>query len=65
LVFTWRVTPSVTERDAPERVTVRFEPGGEWTKVVVVHERIPNRAVRDGHIAGWRDCLDGLETFVH
>lgn len=57
LVYTWAIgePPPV-----PERVTVRFEPRGERTEVIVVHERILDEAARDGHIRGWDGCLDGL-----
>jgi hypothetical protein len=43
-------------------VTVRFEPRGETTEVVVVHEDIPSEPVRESHEAGWSGCLDGLEA---
>jgi hypothetical protein len=43
-------------------VTVRFEPRGEATEVVVVHEDIPSEPVRESHVAGWSGCLDGLEA---
>jgi Activator of Hsp90 ATPase homolog 1-like protein len=45
-------------------VTVRFEPRGEVTDVVVRHERIADTSARDQHERGWLDCLDGLEALV-
>jgi len=42
-------------------VTVRFEPKGDGTEVIVVHERIADEATRDDHEKGWAGCLDGLE----
>jgi len=60
LVYTWRVEPDA----APERVTVRFERRNDATDVVIVHERIASPMIRDQHERGWRECLDGLETFV-
>lgn len=56
LVYTWRLG----EREL-SLVTVRFEPLGDATEVVVVHEEIPDESVRDSHENGWRGCLDELE----
>lgn len=61
LVFTWRLEPGP---DLAERVIVRFEPRGNATEIVVVHERIATEEARASHEAGWRDCLDGLARFV-
>jgi hypothetical protein len=47
-----------------ERVTVRFEPRDEATEVIVLHERMPDDAIRDGHERGSVGCLDGLATYV-
>jgi uncharacterized protein YndB with AHSA1/START domain len=60
LVYTWRLD-SQTE---PERVTVRLEPRGESTEVIVVHERISDDAARRGHAEGWEGCLTGLEAYI-
>jgi uncharacterized protein YndB with AHSA1/START domain len=60
LVYTWR-TAQITEESS--LVTVRFQPRGEATEVVVVHESIPNAAIRESHEGGWNGCLDGLEAF--
>jgi uncharacterized protein YndB with AHSA1/START domain len=56
LVYTWRAG-----EDQVSRVTVRFEPRGDATEVIVIHEQIPNEAVRESHEGGWTGCLDGLE----
>jgi uncharacterized protein YndB with AHSA1/START domain len=61
LVYTWLVEPGHGTR---ERVTVRFEPRDEATEVIVLHERVPDDATRDGHERGWVGCLDGLATYV-
>jgi uncharacterized protein YndB with AHSA1/START domain len=61
LTYTWRLEGTT---GAFERVTVRFEPRGSSTEVVVTHERIANEAHRDQHAYGWRGCLDGLEEYV-
>jgi uncharacterized protein YndB with AHSA1/START domain len=58
LVYTWRMGHELPESS---RVTVRFESHGEATDVIVAHEQIPSRAVRDSHEQGWQGCLDGLE----
>ena len=58
LVYTWRVEGEAGE---PSRVTVRFEPRGEDTEVIVIHEEIPTEPMRDSHEKGWAGCLDGLE----
>jgi uncharacterized protein YndB with AHSA1/START domain len=60
LVYSWRVEPETMS----ERVTVRFERRRDATEVIVVHERIAERAARDQHEHGWQDCLDGLEALV-
>lgn len=61
LVYTWRLGKSA---QGLERVTVRFEPRGELTEVIVVHERIADQTTRAGHELGWRGCLDGLVRFL-
>jgi uncharacterized protein YndB with AHSA1/START domain len=61
LVYTWRLEST---EGAPERVTVTFEARGEQTEVVVTHERIPTKGMRDMHEQGWMGCLDGLAEFV-
>lgn len=61
LVYTWRLEPAGGD---PERVTVRFEPRGAETEVVVVHERIGAPRTREEHAGGWEGCLDGLLAFA-
>jgi uncharacterized protein YndB with AHSA1/START domain len=56
LVYTWRAG-----EDRASRVTVRFEPRGDATEVIVIHEHIPNESIRQSHLGGWDGCLDGLE----
>jgi uncharacterized protein YndB with AHSA1/START domain/predicted enzyme related to lactoylglutathione lyase len=56
LVYTWRAGA-----DQASRVTVRFEPRGEATEVIVLHEQIPNERLYESHEGGWIGCLDGLE----
>ncbi len=59
LVYTWHAGD-----DQTSRVTVRFEPRGDATEVIVVHEQIPSERVRESHEGGWTGCLDGLERYV-
>ena len=58
LVYTWRAG-----EDQASRVTVRFEPRGDSTEVIVVHEQIPSETIRESHEGGWIGCLDGLEGY--
>jgi uncharacterized protein YndB with AHSA1/START domain len=60
LVYTWRMGQDPEESSL---VTVRFEPRGESTEVIVVHENIPSDPVRESHEQGWSGCLDGLEAY--
>ncbi len=62
LVYSWAIAPGDGE---PELVTVRFDPLDDArTEVVVIHERIANPLLRDGHAAGWDGCLDGLVAYL-
>jgi uncharacterized protein YndB with AHSA1/START domain len=60
LVFSWRVEPGPPTR---ERVEVSFAAVPEGTEVVIRHQQIAGAALQDGHEAGWRECLDGLEAY--
>ena len=57
LAYTWHIEGG----GESSHVTVRFEPRGEHTEVIVVHEEIPSEPVRESHQKGWLGCLDGLE----
>lgn len=59
LAYSWRVEPG-PRRD--ERVTVRFEPRGAGTEVIVIHDRIADAALRERHAVGWDGCLVKLEA---
>jgi len=43
-------------------VTVRFEPRGSATEVIVLHERIADEATSADHEHGWNGCLDNLAS---
>lgn len=60
LTYSWR-----TGDEPPSRVTIRFTAlDASSTEVVVHHERIHTRTVRDEHEHGWLGCLDGLERWA-
>jgi uncharacterized protein YndB with AHSA1/START domain len=61
LVFTWKTDPG---SGLEERVTVRFEPRGGETEVIVIHERIAHEQKRDEHRYGWDGCLNGLAALT-
>jgi uncharacterized protein YndB with AHSA1/START domain len=61
LVYTWGIEP---ETKGLERVTVQFVASGDYTEVIVTHERIASEELRDMHQQGWHGCLEGLAKFV-
>lgn len=61
LVYSWSIG---ADPGASERVTVRFEARGDATEVIVTHERIHDRALRDMHEKGWTGCLAGLKRYL-
>ena len=61
LVYTWGIEP---ETKGSERVTVQFVASGEYTEVIVMHERIASEELREMHQQGWVGCLEGLAKFV-
>ena len=53
LEYTWRTEPALTADALIEKVSVRFiAKTDEETEVIVVHERIANEAIKEGHTAG-------------
>lgn len=63
LVYSWRVEGKDSPLLEASRVTVRFEPRGEGTEVIVVHELIDTPVTRDEHEQGWKGCLENLEAW--
>ncbi len=61
LTYTW-LLEGISE--APERVTVHFEARGDATEVIITHERIQSKTLRDQHDSGWRACLNGLTKYL-
>jgi uncharacterized protein YndB with AHSA1/START domain len=62
LVYSWLIEKM---QGQAETVTVRFEPRGGATEVIIVHEKIPNQAAKEQHAVGWEGCLDGLAEFIN
>jgi uncharacterized protein YndB with AHSA1/START domain len=61
LVYTWRIE----ESEGPaELVTVLFEAREAGSELIVIHERIGDRQMLEGHEAGWHVCIDGLVAYV-
>lgn len=58
LAFTWQweAAPGGGET----LVTVRIEPDGAGSRLVLLHERFASEAERDEHNKGWTGCLDRL-----
>ncbi len=61
LVYTWRMGQGTVESS---RVTVRFEPRGDSTEVIIVHDQIPSDEVRESHEQGWNGCFDSLALYL-
>jgi uncharacterized protein YndB with AHSA1/START domain len=60
LVYDWLIEQKNAPAPERSRVTVRFEPRGVGTEVIVIHERIDTEATRADHEHGWNGCLEGL-----
>jgi uncharacterized protein YndB with AHSA1/START domain len=58
LVYSW------TMADHTSRVTVRFEPRGTATEVIIEHEGVADEDTRKDHEKGWIGCLDGLQRLI-
>lgn len=61
LAYTWNTDLAP---DSTQRVIVRFEKKEEGTEVVILHELLPDRAMRDRHERGWIGCLAGLRDYA-
>ena len=63
LVFTWAWEPEPDETPLDYRqcsVTVELKPLGDGTELTLIHERLPNEAMRTEHQSGWEACLQRL-----
>jgi uncharacterized protein YndB with AHSA1/START domain len=61
IAYSWQVEPAPAEAS---RVIVSFLARGRRTEVVVTHERIASKAIRDDHRLGWRGCLKSLAAYM-
>jgi uncharacterized protein YndB with AHSA1/START domain len=61
IAYSWQVEPDPAEAS---RVIVSFLARGRRSEVVVTHERIASKAIRDDHRLGWRGCLEGLAAYM-
>ena len=61
LAYTWSTDP---HNPAREQVTVRFEPQGVNTEIVIVHELITDPSILEQHRYGWEGCLDGMQEYL-
>lgn len=64
LVFTmgWEGVPFVRLSDS--RVTVEFRDEGGATEIVLTHERLRHRGLRELHLFGWKSNLSSLERWL-
>jgi len=60
LSFTWQSPYTGPE---PSVVTVTLAEDGNQTRLVLVHERLPNHQV-EAHAGGWASMVDRLETLL-
>ena len=60
LDWNWESSSPVLGAGGGTKVHVRFVPSGSGADVVILHENLPNDAVRDVYIRGWRRCLDAM-----
>jgi uncharacterized protein YndB with AHSA1/START domain/predicted Ser/Thr protein kinase len=57
--FTWqRQPPAPAENET--QVTVQFQPKGECTNLVLIHDRFRDKEIRQRHADGWAGCLGRL-----
>lgn len=63
LSFTWAWDH---EPDFPESlVTLEFHDLGPSTELVLTHERLADREIRDKHEHGWGGCMDRLANYLN
>jgi uncharacterized protein YndB with AHSA1/START domain len=61
LAFTWR---SVHTANRDSLVTLYFTPDGEDTRILLVHEQLPDAVARQKHMGGWSSVLDHLSEHL-
>lgn len=45
-------------------LTVELKNRGKGTDVVLIHEKLPNEAMRQAHASGWEGSLESLEHYL-
>lgn len=45
-------------------LTVEFRSRGDGTEVLLIHEKLPNEAMRQAHAGGWAGSLESLEGYL-
>ena len=63
LVFEW-ISEWVPVEESRTRVTVRFEAVEGGTRLVLVHDQLPDSDTYDGHEGGWSSILDKLANHL-
>lgn len=64
LVFSW-ISDFVPEAEAHTRVSVTLEPiEARRTRLVLVHDQLPDSDTYDGHREGWASILAKLEALL-
>jgi uncharacterized protein YndB with AHSA1/START domain len=68
LVFTWLLENQACRGSRNQctetLVSIDFKPAGEYTEVLLTHERLPSKEAYDGHMFGWSSTFDSFEYFV-
>jgi uncharacterized protein YndB with AHSA1/START domain len=59
--WSWDHEPGVPE----SLVTIEFRDLGPSTEIVLTHERLLNREVREKHEHGWNGCIDRLANYLN
>jgi uncharacterized protein YndB with AHSA1/START domain len=60
LAFTWR-SKHTDNRDS--LVTLYFTPDGDETRILLVHEQLPDAEARRKHTGGWTSVIDHLDQY--
>jgi uncharacterized protein YndB with AHSA1/START domain len=61
IVFTWRWDDDEVWENCTSIVTVELSDHDGGTELRLIHEKLPNEQLRDGHNEGWNSALDKLE----
>jgi uncharacterized protein YndB with AHSA1/START domain len=64
LDWSWESSSPILGSAAGTTVKIEFVPARSGVDVVITHEGLPNEAVRDAYIRGWRRCLEGMHRVI-